>query len=172
MADDTPEKNEVQKPKLKMPLKTIIILLAVLLLEGGGISLFWIMKGGPNPAEGTDSIAQTQDAPGNDFAEVVLAQDFIVDNHVSGRSRMIITLEVAAKVEGANKQILEDRVKKHQKEILNTLRVLVSSAQPDQIKDPKKQVIKREIKAGIEEIVGEELIAEILLPIWQTYVAD
>ena len=172
MAEEIPAKEDIQKEKSKLPIKAMIILLAVMLLEGATISVFFVMKGGPKPAEGSDPIAETEKNVNNNYAEVVLVQDFQVDNYMAGRSRMIVTLEVAAKVESTNKEKLDMSVNDHRKEILNSVRVLVSSAQPDQIKDPKLEVIKRKIKNGIEEIVGEGMIQEILMPIWQTYVAD
>jgi len=172
MAEEIPAKEDIQKEKSKLPIKAMIILLAVMLLEGATISVFFVMKGGPKPAEGSDPIAETEKNVNNNYAEVVLVQDFQVDNYMAGRSRMIVTLEVAAKVESTNKEKLDMSVNDHRKEILNSVRVLVSSAQPDQIKDPKLEVIKRKIKSGVEEIVGEGMIQEILMPIWQTYVAD
>jgi len=150
----------------------MLILLSVMLLEGAVVSVFFVMKGGPRPAEGSDPIAETETSVNNNYAEVMLVQDFQVDNYMAGRSRMIVTLEVAAKVESTNKEKLEQSVSGHSKEILNAVRVLVSSAQPDQIKDPKLEVIKRKVKSCVEEIVGEGMIKEILMPIWQTYVAD
>ncbi|MCK5272306.1 MAG: hypothetical protein KAJ52_07000 [Sedimentisphaerales bacterium] len=172
MAEETPAKDDIQKPKSKLPLKAMLILLSVMLLEGAVVSVFFVMKGGPRPAEGSDPIAETETSVNNNYAEVMLVQDFQVDNYMAGRSRMIVTLEVAAKVESTNKEKLEQSVSGHSKEILNAVRVLVSSAQPDQIKDPKLEVIKRKVKSCVEEIVGEGMIKEILMPIWQTYVAD
>jgi flagellar basal body-associated protein FliL len=172
MAEEKPAKDDIQKPKSKLPLKAMLILLSVMLMEGAVVSVFFVMKGGPKPAEGSDPIAETEKSVNNNCAEVMLVQDFQVDNYMAGRSRMIVTLEVAAKVESKNKEKLDLSVSEHSKEILNAVRVLVSSAQPDQIKDPKLEVIKRKIKNGVEEIVGEGMIKEILMPIWQTYVAD
>ena len=172
MAEEKPAKDDIQKPKSKLPLKAMLILLSVMLLEGAVVSVFFVMKGGPRPAEGSDPIAETETSVNNNYAEVMLVQDFQVDNYMAGRSRMIVTLEVAAKVESTNKEKLEQSVSGHSKEILNAVRVLVSSAQPDQIKDPKLEVIKRKVKSCVEEIVGEGMIQEILMPIWQTYVAD
>ena len=97
---------------------------------------------------------------------------FQVDNYMAGRTRMIVTLEVAAKVEQTNKEKLDQNVSEHSKEILNSVRILVSSAQPDQIKDPKLEVVKRKIKSGVEEIVGAGLIEEVLLPVWQVFISD
>jgi len=172
MAEDTQPTQERPSSNYKMPLKTLIILLLVFLIEGGTISLFFVMRGGPNPAEGTDPIEDTQTTQQNKYAEVVLVQDFQVDNYMAGRTRMIVTLEVAAKVELTNKEKLDQNVSEHSKEILNSVRILVSSAQPDQIKDPKLEVVKRKIKSGVEEIVGEGLIEEVLLPVWQVFISD
>ncbi|MBN1766802.1 MAG: flagellar basal body-associated FliL family protein [Sedimentisphaerales bacterium] len=171
MAEEaTQQKNEVQRPKKS--LKTIIILMAVFLLEGGGISLFWVLKGGPEPAEATDPIEQTQANTRAQESEVILAEGFQVVNYEQGRSRMMVTLDIAAKVDSANQLKLEDEVKGHSKEILNTIREVVSSAQPEQIKDPQLQVIKRDLKTGIEEIVSEGLIKDILIPSWAPYSDD
>jgi flagellar basal body-associated protein FliL len=82
----------------------------------------------------------------------------------------MVTLEVAAKVESEQKDQLEAEVKDHSKEILNTIRIVVAGADPLDIKqDPKLQVIKRDIKTGVENIVSEGLIQEILIPVWQPY---
>jgi flagellar basal body-associated protein FliL len=173
MPEESVEKKEVQKDKPKLPIKTILIVLGVLLLEGGTISLFFVVKGGkPLPAAATDPIEQTQQSPSENLAEVVLIEDASVDNYVGGKTKIIVTLQVAAKVEIANKDKLDAKVKEHKNEIMNTIRVVVSSAKPTEIRDPKIQVIKRQMHVEIEKIIGEELIKEVLLPVWTTYVAD
>ena len=104
------------------------------------------------------------------FAEVVLAKDYKVVNYTVGRSRMMITMEVAAKVKSEQKEQLEAEVKEYNKEILNAIRIVVAGANPDDIKrDPRLQVIKRDIRTGVENIVSEGLVKEILIPVWQPY---
>ena len=172
MADDAPTTEE-QNQKPKLPLKMLLIILGIFLLEGGAISMFWVLRGGsPKLAEATNPIEQTQQTPGKDVAEVILAESFSVDNYPGGRARIIVTLEVAAKVEKGNKNRLTLLVKEHKTEIMDNIRSLVSSAQPEHLKDPQLQVIKRKIKAGMEKIVGEGLIEEILLPTWKSYAQD
>jgi len=167
------KKEEVQKEKPKFPKKTILIVLGVLLLEGSTIALFVMLKGGePAPAAATDPIEQTQQSLSDNLAEVVLIENASVDNYVGGKTKMIITLQVAAKVESANKDKLDAKVKEHKNEIMNTARVVVSSATPTEIRDPKIQVIKRQLQVEIEKTIGEGLIKEVLLPVWSTYVAD
>jgi len=164
-----PSKDE-QKPKRKLPIKTLIIILGVLLLEGGTIGVFMAFKGGPSEAgASSDPIVDTQNPEQQKMAEVVLAEDFTIDNYTGGRSRIVIRCGVAAKVSLENQPKLKELVTTHQTEIKDTIRTLVSSAQPDHLQDPQKEVIKREIKTGMEEIIGEGLIDEILLPDWTSY---
>ena len=173
MPEEGAEKNEVQKDKPKLPIKTILIVVGVLLLEATIISMFFVMKGNsPAPAEATDPIEQTQESPTENLAEVILIEDASVDNYVGGKTKIIVTLQVAAKVENSNKEKLTTRVTEHKNEIMNTVRVVVSSATPTEIRDPKIQVIKRQIQVEIEKTIGEGLIKEVLLPVWTTYVAD
>ncbi len=172
MAEEAPDNQDIQKNKSKLPIKTLIIILAVFLLEAGAISFFFVMKGGPKPAEGSDPIADTEDAVKNNMAEVELATDFQVVNYMQGRSRIIVTLEVAATTDLDKKEMLQTKVTDRAKEILNVIRIIVSSAQPDEIKDPKLEVIRREIKSGVSGIVGEDLLKEILVPVWAPYSDD
>ncbi|MBN2212157.1 MAG: flagellar basal body-associated FliL family protein [Sedimentisphaerales bacterium] len=171
MAEQKPTPNkEEQKPKKKLPIKTLIIILGILLLEGGTIGVFMAFKGGPSEAgASSDPIVDTQEPEQKKMAEVILAEDFTIDNYTAGRARIVIRCGVAAKVSLENQPKLQEMVAAHQTEIKDTIRTLVSSAQPDHLRDSKKQVIKREIKTGMEEIIGEGLIEDILLPDWQSY---
>ena len=172
MAEQMPVAAEEQKPKSKLPIKTLLIILGVLLLEGGTIFVFMVSKGGPQPAEATDPVAETEETQNNLLAEVSLVEDFSVDNYVGGKTRIVVTMEISAKVEKSNQEKLQLLVDENKKEIMDSIRTLVASAQPDQIKDPKKQVMKREIKIGVEKIIGEGLIERILTPAWQSYPTD
>lgn len=172
MAEQQPKTptGEEQKPKRKLPMKTLLLVLGVVLLEGGTIAVFMAFKGGPAHAEagGHTPIMPTV-TPSQEMVEVVLVQDFRVGNYVAGRSQITVTLEVTAKVDKSKEAELVARVTKHKTEIKDTIRTLIASAEPSNLKDPKLQVVKREIKAGLEKIVGEGLLDEILLPVWRTF---
>jgi flagellar basal body-associated protein FliL len=158
-----------QIPKKKLPIKTLLIILGVLLLEGGTITVVMRLRGGPAPAEATTSIGDTKESENKDMAEVVLAENFSIDNYLQGRARIMVTLEITAKVEKTKQDLLTTQVEEHKTEIKDKIRSLVSSADPEHLRDPNLQVIKREIKASMEQIVDEGLIVEILMPFWQTY---
>ncbi len=172
MADNTPVAELEQKPKAKFPLKTILIIAGVLLMEGGTITMFKIMGGGPKPAEGTDPIAQPAPVnPVNEVAEVLLA-DGSVDNYVSGRSLIRVDLEIHAKIKKADQEKMKLLAEEHKTEIRDRIRFLVSSSQPEDLRDPKLQVIKREIKTTMDEILGPDMIQEIFIPMWQSYAME
>jgi flagellar basal body-associated protein FliL len=169
----TPPTPAEQKPKKKLPLKMVIILAAVVGLMEGGTIVIVKMLSKPHVAEGsTEAIVPTKEAPVKEMAEVVLVDQFTVVNYVAGRSRMVITLKVTGKVAADRKGKLEEAVKNRGTEMKDVIRTLVAAAPPDQIKDPKLQVMKRQIKTSMEQIVGEGLIEEILLPDWQPFSSD
>jgi flagellar basal body-associated protein FliL len=168
MADEP--KTEEIKPKPKIPLKTIIVIAAVTLMEGGTIATFKLMHK-PQVVEASDPIVQVEENPNKDSAEIALA-DGNVDNYVSGRSFIRVTLEVHAKVKKEKQTQLNELVTAHKTEIRDRIRYLVSSSQPEDLKDPKLQVVKRQIKSDIEKVVGDGLIEDILLPIWQLYTME
>jgi len=172
MAKESAASPQEQKAKAKLGLKTILVVLGVLLLQGGTFTLTKIMFSGPKSAGATSPIEDTVQSTNQDMAEVSLAEDFRVSKFVGTKAQIMVTMSVSAKVSKEKQSQLQDLVTNHSTEILDTVRVLVSSADPEHIKDPRTEVIKREIKSGVEKIIGEGLIEEILLPGWQPFDAD
>ncbi len=172
MADDAPTPEE-QKPKSKLPMKMIIIMASVFVIEAAVISMFWMMKGGPDPAEATEAIEDTEKQASKDMAEVELAARFQVDNYMKGSARTMVTLEVSGTyLKGAPEEVeakkleVEELVTTNKSQILDKVRMIVSSAKPNDLTDPKLEVIKRIIKSEVEQIIGEGVIIDILLPKW------
>lgn len=169
MAEDLPLTDNEQKPKSKMPLKTMIIIASVFIIEAGAVSMFWIMHGAPDPADATNAIAKTEEKSREGLAEILLAESFQVDNYMKGTStRTMVTLEVFATYLEGDEQVNVEKVtmlvEKHRSEIRDRIRTIIASAQPQDLTDPKLEVVKRIIKTEIGEIIGEEFIQEILLP--------
>jgi len=163
---------EEQQVKPKMSKKTLIIIAGVLILEGATIAIVKMLSGGPKPSEAAPPIEVTETAPSKEKAEIVLCSNMQVDNWVGGRSRTIVTLEVVLKTEKANQEALTAEITANATQIKDRIRVLVGSAQPDNIRDPQLQVIKREIKAALSEIIDGSKIDEILIPTWQSFIQD
>ena len=158
-----------QRPKRKLPIMTLLIILGVVLLEGGTIVAFKVFSK-PAPAAGSNPIEETTETPLKDEAEISLAEDFSVDNHVGGQTRkIVVTMDVSIKVKKTDEMNVKERVEANKAEILDSIRTLIAATQPDHLKEPDKQVIKREIKLAVEKIIGKDLIETVLIADWKTY---
>ena len=171
MADDKTATNEEQKPKKQLPIKTIIVIAVVMLLEGAVFMVVSSMSE-PKVAEAGEPIAKTDDTLDLNTAELVITDKMSVDNWVLGSARTIVTLQVVASTKKDKLAILTPIIEENKNQIRDRIISLVGRAQPDSIRDPDRQVLKREIKAAIEAIIGEGLIDEVLLPEYSSVTID
>ena len=162
-----------QKPK-KLNLKMIIMVAGVLLIEADVISAVFIMKQ-PKPADASTEIEDTAQSERKDLLEVQIAPAFQVENYMRGNARTMVTLEVWATYkapEEEDKAAAEEGdavmqlIEVNRSKICDKIRMRVSSANQNELKDPKLEVIKRVILSDIEEIIGEDVIEDILFPRW------
>lgn len=173
MAEDkTTPTTEEQKPKSKLPMKTIIIIAIVSIIEGGVFFGLKVMTK-PKAAAATDSIGATIEAPEAGLIEVDITEDDMrVDNWVLGGARMMITIKVVATTQKDKSEKLITKIDENNNQIKDRINTLIGQAQPDHIRDPEHQVIKRELKAAIEDIVGEGLIEGVLIPSYASVTID
>ena len=172
MADKSPNARE-QKPKGKLSLKMMLVIGGVLILEAGIICMVFIMKD-PAPSEATSAIEGTQEKQGDDLCEIQIAESFQVENYTRGNARTMITLEVWATYKkpdpdeevDENMPTIEELITTHRSSICDRIRMRVASADTNELKDPKLEVIKRIIKSDIGELIGEGMLEDILLPKW------
>ena len=178
MADETPNAQE-QKPKGKLSLVMILVIGGVMLLEAGVICMVFILKD-PAPSDATSAIEGTQEKPRDDLCEIQVAESFQVENYTRGNARTMITLEVWATYKkpdpeeevDENMPTVEELITTHRSSICDRIRMRVASADTNELKDPKLEVIKRIIKSDIGELIGEGKLEDILLPKWSPVDVD
>ena len=170
MAEQNPPTEAEQKPKRKLPLKTILIILGVLALEGGTIVGFKMFSK-PSPAAGSDAIEGTIETPAREEVEINLAEDFSVDNHVGFKTndKLVITMDVSIKVKKDLAEKVQTIVDENTAEIKDSIRTLVAAAKPEHIKEPDLQVIKREMKIAVEKIIGADMVEAVLIAEWKKF---
>lgn len=163
---DAENNEELQTPKKKLPIKVIIIVLLVMLMEVGTI-LFFKMSGNPDEVEGdTAPIDPTEKIVQAEESELSVVADLSVDNWTTGKTKYIVSFSVAIKVENALKEKMQEKLSQHQSEIMQIFNKIVGKAEPSMLKDPERTVIARQMKAELDAIVGEEVIVELLIPTW------
>ena len=78
-----------QVPARKLPLKTLIVIVGVLLLEGATIGLF-MLTSDPAASQASNPIEGMADTTESNAAEVLLVDEQQVDNYTQGRTRMLV----------------------------------------------------------------------------------
>ncbi len=167
-AKDQANADELQNAKKKLPIKVIIIVLLVVVMEVGTI-MFMKMSNKPETVEGdTTAIDQTAVIPEVAESEVMLVEDMSVDNWTTGKTKYIVNFSAAVKVEDAMKEKLAAKIAQHNSEIRQNFNEIIGQAEPALLKDPKREVLIGQMKAQLEAIVGEGIIKELLIPSWSS----
>lgn len=117
--EDAPQQNEEQKPEKKLPIKAILAVVGILVLEGGTIGVMSVLSG-PRSAEGVAT-----GAPAPVYVEINLYSGR-VPNSRTGR-QILLELDIYATVKEEYKTDVEDAVKKHEARLAHRLRGLVGN---------------------------------------------
>ena len=174
MADNVPQASEEeQKAKPKIPLKTILLIVGVMVMEGGTIIGFKVAhEGKMKPSQATDPISQTETRQESNLGELLLCENVTVDNYVSGRARTIITVGVGVRVDKQQQEKVAKLAESNSILIKDRIVSLIGAAKPDELRDPDHQVLRRKVKAQLDEIIGPGQIHEVLISDWQSFVQD
>jgi len=152
MAEQTPDPSE-ETPKKKRSLKIILILVAVLVIEGGIIGAVFMVAGKPADVK-AEQAAQDEAAEAEQPVEELVVEDkfpntkrgrtFIYDTEVYIVIRRKHQAEIRRQLDGMVAQIGAD------------IRTIVSRAEPNHLLEPTLATIKRQIKAALDKRLGRD----------------
>jgi len=167
-----PENTDAEsKPPRKygaMPFKSILIILVIILLEGGMFAA-WMVFGGPGEAEA--GIGMVEADPTADLAETMILADGRAPNRRSGRLYMYdIQISIETQKEAA-KKVAETRGQR-EAFIRDRLRTIIARAEPKYFDEPDLQTLKRQIGAMLEDVFGADTIKQVLIPKCNGYIAE
>jgi flagellar basal body-associated protein FliL len=185
-AEKKPAAAEAEKPAAKaggmgaLLTKLPVILGGVMLLEA--VVLFagfkFLAGGAPKTAQGADLVDTTQPSVGEDGKPVAGAPpdknarveinliEFKALNKLSGHSFLYdVSIDVTARAE------IEERVKlaikDHDGLIKDRVRTIIAELDPEKLggaSEPGLETLKRQIKFQLDQMLGEGLVEEILVP--------
>lgn len=151
----------------------------VMLLEGVGLYVGMKMFGsGPDEAAAGDGIVGEDKDAASAKPEVPIVK-IKVPNRKTGKT-YLYDIEVAAtinvpegKTPDAFKPEIETKLTSHENAIRDRLSYLIRTADPQQLDEPGLVMIRRQIKAELDKILGDEkLLDRILIPRWTPLRAD
>jgi len=171
---------ELAAPKKKRsPLVMGGVLAGVMLIEGVGLYVGMKMFGaGPQQAASHEGLSENHQPQPAEPMEVPVAK-MKVPNRLSGKS-FLYDFEVAVKIrvpDGKNPEEFKKEITKKLEERENTIRdrlnCLVRGAEPQHLEEPGLVVMRRQIKAELDRVLGDDKVVEsVLIPRWQSMRMD
>jgi flagellar basal body-associated protein FliL len=181
------DKKEGIAKKAGLLKKTPVLVGGVMILEAAILAAgFKFIGGGPKPASGADLVAEESAAEGNDGGHGAPAKDahgkpitidkkkqvelpvmeFRAPNNRSGRTFLYdISIYAVAKNEKAEK--VKATLEERSATIKDKVRTIIAQSDPEKLgpaSEPGLETLRRQIKYQLEEVVGEGMIDEVIIP--------
>jgi flagellar basal body-associated protein FliL len=156
------------KPKKKLPM-TLIIVLAVSIVEGVGFYIATTMfGGGPQVAhaaeDGTNVLHGEPPVQKKETAEIQILSKFRVPNNRSG-TLFIYDFDLYVKVYADKKADVEKLVEEHSGELSDRVARIVRGNDDSIMQEPDLKTLRLQIRHTLGEMLGEdEFIVEVLIP--------
>jgi flagellar basal body-associated protein FliL len=152
MADAAPE-TPPAVPAKKLPIKTIAVVAALMVLEGVGVVAF-LGFSSRHPASAEAKIEGKGDADHEAQVEVpLIAEKF--QNLQTGKI-WIWDIEVFVKVKEKNKEFVDGELSKRGAEIKEGIAQIIRRAQSSQLKEPGLETLNRQLAAFMNKLLGND----------------
>lgn len=162
---EAPVEEEVQSGK-KLPIKAIIIVASILIVEALGISAAFMIAGKPSPVE-ADPAAMDAEALGNQQVEELVVSDKF-PNSKSGRTFLYDT-EVYILLRRKHRDEVMTQLDNMSVRVASDIGVIFRSIDPTHLEEPTLATLRRQIKAKLDKTFGKDpqsgdpLIEEIII---------
>lgn len=168
MAEEAPEAApaETQPEKKKLPVKTIGIVLALLVVEGVAVVGAMSMLGGPGHVQGQD-IAHSSDDTANQLHELLIVSDRF-PNHSTGRVWLWDT-EVQIKVKKKDLDFVQKTLEERNAEVKTGVSQIIRLAHHNHLKEPNLETLTRQLLEYLRTVFGanadgEQRVQAVLIP--------
>ena len=179
--DAASDKASAEKPAAKggMLSKTPVLLGGVMLLEAAVlIAGFKVLGGGAPQAAAGAELATTEEDPhggghgggakptSSKKSVELLVLDFKAPNKASGRTFLYdVAIYVVTKVE--HEKQVKDTLKEREALIKDRIRTIIAQSDPEKLtggSEPGLETLRRQVKYQLDQILGEGVIEEVLVP--------
>jgi flagellar basal body-associated protein FliL len=174
MAEEKKE-NQPEQPQKKMPIKAMLILLAVLLIEGLAITAVFTFAGGPAKVQ-ADPAAVDLAAEAKKPVELLVVSDKFANNRV-GRTYLYDS-EIYVVLRKKDEEATKAKIETMQAQISTDIAMIIRRAEPAHLNEPTLATLTRQIKASLDERLGkdeetgEPTVEQVLIKKWVPFRAD
>ena len=170
MPDEEKQAGQGDQPKKSRLPKTLILVLAIALVEGAGFyTATKIFGGGPQVAHGAEEadghvLVGEQATEAAITAEIDVLRKFKVPNDKQGRM-YIYDFDVVLKVPGSREEDANKLVEERKGEISDHIARIVRGADPGVLHEPELKALRMQLQHAVGEVVGDQdIIVEVLIP--------
>ncbi|MBS3820922.1 MAG: hypothetical protein KGY81_04075 [Phycisphaerae bacterium] len=156
------------------PIKTILVVAAVLIIEAGTIFGTMWLSGGPAEVKG-QGLAEDLKAEQNELVEVLVVEGKF-DNQRTGRTFLYDT-EIYATVRRKNQAKFKEELQAMKTQISVDVQTIFRRAEPSHFQEPTRATLTRQTKAVLDErfgkdAEGEPMVEDVLIGKCLPYRAD
>lgn len=148
---NAPKSNEAAPVKKRLPLKTLLVLAAVLLVEAAAISAAFLLHGGPSSVKGDATIEDLAAVLEQPVEELVVQDKF--QNTKSGRTFLYDT-EIYIVIRRKHQKEVQEQLKAMSAQITTDIAMIFRRADPAHLLEPTLATITRQINAALDERLG------------------
>jgi len=138
-------------------LKAMIVLFAVLALEGGTIAVTMMLAGGPSEVQGV-GLENDAQADANKLVEVLVIKDKF-ENLKTGR-QFIYDTEVYITVKKRDEADVKEELERQKAQISMAIATIIRQAEPAFFQEATYATLRRQMKAELAERLGEDTEGE------------
>ncbi|MEM6392312.1 MAG: flagellar basal body-associated FliL family protein [Planctomycetota bacterium] len=169
-----PEGAEGEQPKKKFPLKMAIVLAAVMIVEGLAIGIAFWVAGGPSEVEATTAFDDPEAEENRPTILLVTSGKY--QNTRSGQPFLYDT-EIQVSVKNKHADLVQEKVTNLEPMISDRVVTIFRRAEPAHLNEPERQTLKRQLKATLNDILGnspdgEPFVIEVLISNMKQFSTD
>lgn len=162
------------KPKGGFSLKTLLVLVVILALEGAAISAVFLLSGGPDDAR-AEGAAEDAAARAEDPVEVLVIADKF-QNTRTGRS-YLYDAEIYIVTQRRHRDAIEQDIDAMEAQLASDVATIFRRAEPAHLMENELATLKRQLEAAFNRRFGHDeegdpLVQEVLVPRMMRYRGD
>ncbi|MAX25504.1 MAG: hypothetical protein CMJ19_13470 [Phycisphaeraceae bacterium] len=157
---------EGEEKKSKIPMKAIIIVASILILEGIGITTAFMIAGKPSPVQADPAALDAEALANQQVEELVVSDKF--PNSKMGRTYLFDT-EVYILLRRKHRDRVMNDMQNMNVRVSSEIATIFRSIDPLLLEEPTLATLRRQIKAKMDEMFGKDeqtgqpLVEEVLI---------
>ena len=174
MAEEQNKKDAVEAPKKSLPIKTIIVLAGVVVVEAVAICGAFLIAGKPADVQAQGALPDAEADANRLVEELVLEKKF--QNTKTGRTYVYDT-QIYVVVKQKHREQVARYIEQMQAQIASDIATIFRRAEPTHLLEPTLGTLKRMIKASLDEKIGRDdeghpIIQKVLITKFSQFRAD